>query len=275
MILGQNNSSSDYSFFPLEVGNEWVYETFDFYIDTSDTYLITFKVISDTIMPNGNTYYEFLNYFNIGSSIYFRADKINEKVYIYNDLFPDSEFLVYDFNPNQQSYDFMNSIAHVATGIDQVGNLSFHESYFEFSFSASVDEVIRTSKNIGISMWGQYQWGGTIGKLISAKVNGKNYGDLTDIKTPDEISQNEFELSNYPNPFNSQTIISYKIPDAGNIELSIFNILGEIIEQQIMYHNSSGLYNYSLSMSNESSGVYFAQLKYYGKTKHIKLLNVK
>jgi len=275
-IIGQHDSSTDYAFFPLEVGNEWIYETLDYHNgDTSDTFLVTFKIVNDTLMPNGKVYYEFYNSFYPENQIFYRADKIEEKVYIYNDSFSDSEFLVYDFNPYQQTFEVLGSNVFVYSGIDLVGLLPIYKSYYEFYFQASVDDLYRLSRDIGISMWGRYNWGFTIGKLIRAKVNGKYYGHITNINVDNAIQSKSFYLNNYPNPFNSQTTIVYNLPEPGIVELSIYNCLGEIVVRYNNYYSIGGEYNYSLNMDKNSSGIYFAKLNYKNESRLIKLINVK
>ena len=40
----------------------------------------------------------------------------------------------------------------------------------------------------------------------------------------------EFELSqNYPNPFNSSTTVSFALPQAGEVSLQVYNLLGQLV----------------------------------------------
>jgi hypothetical protein len=74
----------------------------------------------------------------------------------------------------------------------------------------------------------------------------------------------KFELyQNYPNPFNPETLISYQLPVASNVELILYNILGEKVATLVKEFQYAGSYNYQLSITNYqlSSGVYFYQLK--------------
>jgi len=74
----------------------------------------------------------------------------------------------------------------------------------------------------------------------------------------------KFELcQNYPNPFNPETLISYQLPVASNVELILYNILGEKVATLVKEFQNAGSYNYQLSITkfHLSSGVYFYQLK--------------
>ena len=77
--------------------------------------------------------------------------------------------------------------------------------------------------------------------------------------------------NNYPNPFNPTTKIRYSIADKGNIELSIYNIKGQLVRR--FQKNDQNPGNYSivwngLDMNNNkvSSCMYFYKLENDGKT---------
>jgi len=65
---------------------------------------------------------------------------------------------------------------------------------------------------------------------------------------------------NYPNPFNSSTIISYEIPRRMNISLSVFDILGTEVRELFSGLHELGLFRISFDASELPSGVYFVRL---------------
>lgn len=75
-----------------------------------------------------------------------------------------------------------------------------------------------------------------------------------------------YHLSNYPNPFNAQTRINYKIPSSDWVELTIYNSLGQTIRTLVSKHQTKG--SYSITWDGRidngdrvSSGMYMYQLK--------------
>jgi hypothetical protein len=67
---------------------------------------------------------------------------------------------------------------------------------------------------------------------------------------------------NYPNPFNPSTRIKFSIPEnTGNVWLSIYNALGEKICELVNKELTAGNYNYQWDADNESSGIYFYELR--------------
>ncbi len=82
----------------------------------------------------------------------------------------------------------------------------------------------------------------------------------------DEITRNEtalkFELSqNYPNPFNPSTAIRFVVPEASNVELIVYDMLGKVVDILVNKEMEAGSYNVSFTNSNLSSGIYFYELK--------------
>jgi len=65
---------------------------------------------------------------------------------------------------------------------------------------------------------------------------------------------------NYPNPFNPTTTIKYQLPIRSNVEITVFNILGQQIWERRINQQSAGQYEINVNLSNNSSGVYFYRL---------------
>ncbi len=65
---------------------------------------------------------------------------------------------------------------------------------------------------------------------------------------------------NYPNPFNPTTTITYSIPQASNVEITIYNILGEKVEDLLDGFRPAGTHSIVFDASRFSSGVYLYTL---------------
>jgi hypothetical protein len=70
---------------------------------------------------------------------------------------------------------------------------------------------------------------------------------------------------NYPNPFNPATMISYFLPEAGKVTLTVFNMLGEKVADLVNELQESGSYKVNFDASNLSSGTYIYTLNVNGK----------
>ncbi|MGD8922342.1 MAG: T9SS type A sorting domain-containing protein, partial [Candidatus Zixiibacteriota bacterium] len=65
---------------------------------------------------------------------------------------------------------------------------------------------------------------------------------------------------NYPNPFNPVTTIEFALPEAGEWELVIYNILGQVVEQW-KKEGQAGYYKVEWDAGRYASGVYFYRLR--------------
>lgn len=87
----------------------------------------------------------------------------------------------------------------------------------------------------------------------------------------------EFGLSqNYPNPFNPSTTINYALPNAADVSIEVFNILGKKVATLVNQRKTAGNHAIQFQASNLASGVYFYTLRIGGKVlKSQKMLLIK
>lgn len=65
----------------------------------------------------------------------------------------------------------------------------------------------------------------------------------------------------YPNPFNPVTTIQYSVPDLSEVNISIFDVQGRLIETIVNEELSPGNYSIWWDASSYSSGVYFYSIE--------------
>jgi len=103
---------------------------------------------------------------------------------------------------------------------------------------------------------------------------------LSDIVDESEIPKNVALLYNYPNPFNSNTIIKYNLGHDDDGTLSIYNITGQLIRSYEVGKNSTAPASIIWDGTNQSgtevgSGIYLARLKTPGSENTIKMLLIR
>jgi uncharacterized delta-60 repeat protein len=70
---------------------------------------------------------------------------------------------------------------------------------------------------------------------------------------------------NYPNPFNPATQLVFKIPEAGRVRLSVFDLLGREVAVLLDDERPAGTHTARWDAPSMKSGVYFAQLQSHGR----------
>lgn len=79
-----------------------------------------------------------------------------------------------------------------------------------------------------------------------------------------EATITEYKLnSNYPNPFNPSTLISYQLPSSCFVKLKVYDVIGTEVTQLVSEFKESGYYQINFNASHLSSGVYVYRLEAY------------
>ncbi len=85
---------------------------------------------------------------------------------------------------------------------------------------------------------------------------------LVGIEISDNNNPTKFDLmQNYPNPFNPTTKISYTLSETSQVELTVFNSLGQSVATLFNGVQTSGNYSIDFNGKNLATGVYFYRLK--------------
>ena len=142
----------------------------------------------------------------------------------------------------------------------------------------------------------QYGWSGTVtptkdnytfspsyrtySNVESDQVNQNYTGEWTDVSETEEPKPYAFQLNqNYPNPFNPETIIEYTLSKDCQVQIAIYNILGQKVRTLIDQYQTKGQkkihWDGKDDQGNElTSGIYFYRLQAgdYKETKRMALM---
>jgi mannose/cellobiose epimerase-like protein (N-acyl-D-glucosamine 2-epimerase family) len=92
------------------------------------------------------------------------------------------------------------------------------------------------------------------------KVTYKEKDEPNSVANKTEVISGFVLRQNYPNPFNPTTVISFTIPQDGNVKLTIYNSLGQLIKVLVDKKIHAGKHEYHFNANGLSGGVYFYRL---------------
>ena len=251
--------SNPFDYYPYHVGDIWQY------VELSSEYPQgKFREVKITRIDTVNNGKEHLVYHNasdtpaqciiIDSAKVYSADK---DILIYDLASPigtywerkrDEEWVKYFQNDEQE---FWNN---------QFNEKIFYVYYWQepdsLSDWAGMGEVL--AENLGLQ---RYEWEGGREELIGCMIDGIKFGDLVGIEdTKDDIPVEYPLISSYPNPFNGVSIIIYSLPNASDITLAIFDVLGRKVATLYEGYTTAGEYREIWSPQENASGIYFVTL---------------
>jgi len=151
-------------------------------------------------------------------------------------------------------------------------------------FKTDVSAVVATGPYFipprsSVSLGFVYAFGDSEEELVD-QINAARDLNIFEITEMNSNSQNSFPnetalFQNYPNPFNPSTTFSFGIDGSENVTLSVYNLLGQKVRTVVNSKLEAGIHNYTVSMNDLGSGVYFAILETPQKRELIKLTLIK
>ncbi len=115
------------------------------------------------------------------------------------------------------------------------------------------DGFFNTSANF-VGAFGTVNWAETWSTLDFTTVSVKEEFD--------NVIPAKYELTqNYPNPFNPTTNIRFSLPQASNVRLIVYNMLGQEVINLVNGFKDAGSYTVTLDGQNLASGIYIYRLE--------------
>ncbi len=118
------------------------------------------------------------------------------------------------------------------------------------------------------------------GDFVSAFSHNANFVDIQwpGATAVDDLTNSPIDytlLQNYPNPFNPITKIQFSIPDPGNVNLIVYNLLGQEVKTLVNEFKESGTYTINFDAVGLNSGVYIYKIESSGFTQTRKMTLLK
>jgi predicted esterase len=153
---------------------------------------------------------------------------------------------IYSYNPKIIIHNFYSTYGDI--GADNI--VESKDGYrYEVSSDISSDTTIYLS--ITISSGGYHFWSDSM--LVDVVTGISKEGQM--IPTTYALKQN------YPNPFNPNTIINYQLPMTNDVELSIYNLLGQKVSTLVHERQQVGYHQVEWDASRFSSGIYYYKIE--------------
>ena len=112
-------------------------------------------------------------------------------------------------------------------------------------------------------------WLFSLDKTVVTQVSGSSTEELSE--APQQLAL----MQNYPNPFNPSTHIYFELPNAGQVTLQVFNILGKKVATLVDEVKNQGAHQVLFEASGLSSGIYFYRLEFEGRVLTNKMMLLK
>ncbi len=94
-----------------------------------------------------------------------------------------------------------------------------------------------------------------------AAVDQGNFKIDNSFSQSENIKELNFSIGNSPNPFNPTTKIAYTIPKSSHVEINVYNILGQKVQNLVNDHKLRGKHTVQFDGSNLASGIYIYRIK--------------
>lgn len=268
--------------FPLQSGNAWRYW---WMINVMNGGYETTQILGDTVMPDGQSYLRYMQSYLPVSSVRLSGDTVFARDYA-----DTSEFVL--FHPRWHVGDTLfwsvrtyGIPTHTVVTSIETTDATFPEMagshrrwtirrYVEGDAPIPVNAWV-LEEGVGLIYYEDSGLTGASATLVGVRINGHSYGQMTRADGPTHLPENSLVISAYPNPFNSETLLTVTSPHAGQLSVDLYDLrgrrLGELLSQRV----ASGVSKHLVRFSAYASGVYILRAMIDGSSTSLRVLHVR
>ncbi len=244
------------SYFPLGMGNRWTYQS---------QFLISVNTFTDAVIgeePFGGESYFIFSSFRLQESVPFRTE--DRKVYT---CATGGKSLMYDFSADDgaswsapdppEGFIGRMTLVGKTDSIATPAGVFADCIHFRHSFSGDVQHDEWFAPGVGLVR--------RISRLMSGLIESVliEYNVTTAVRSDRADDPSGFALhGNYPNPFNSSTMVSFSAPSryGGDVSLQVYDSRGRRIAGLMDGPCSGGIHRVGWNPHDQPSGIYFIRM---------------
>jgi hypothetical protein len=268
-------------YYPLQTGNVWqYYET----PPPGQYYGWTARATEDTLMPNGQQFRVIPTDLVTRDTGYLRQS--GSKVYGWERIRfgggAYEEVLLYDFSKRRgdtvvvrySGGDTIYTLVADFYPINFYGRLLSTWIFVTETRPHPFQTVRQVMDSVGL-VYIEYE-GGMSYFMRGCIISGIQYGTITGVPSSSSpVPATVNLLQNYPNPFNPATRITYELPRAGMIRLSVFDVLGRQVGTLANERQEAGQRSVIFTGDDLPSGTYLYRLEADGMAQTRRMLLLK
>ena len=294
-------------FYPLEVGNYWIYMDISNYNSAMplDTTYYSIEVVADTVLANGQAYKMLKSVNNIFPAHYefnVRTNAANQRVVNYLERVDETTANIYQWRPEEADLFSEMLVDSLLTPMQEFhdarrwpvpeGFIAYRAWDEDLTFELFVEEVdVRQfiidglwyydyylAKDFGLSYICTGEISYRISNLIYFRDHlGNEFGEPVAVSIPGETELPATATlgRNYPNPFNPSTTIPFELNSAAHVRLEVYDMLGRRVALLIDQPLQVGSHTARFEAENLPSGMYITRMQTEGEVLTQKMLLVK
>lgn len=198
--------------------------------------------------------------------------------------------LSFNDNDSLKAYDFMTKLldstssqfAHKLKGLTTVGNNSDVDEGFTIEMKVDLTGLLGYQTNLGdklvflgvvlydgdafedpLNSYGTRTWwfreNGGKPALAWGYMDVNSTVDVKE-ESNDFIPSSIVLYGNYPNPFNPSTTIKCSLPFEGDVNLTLYNVLGQKVYSKVLAASTAGAQEFRINLASLPSGTYFYRM---------------